>query len=687
VFLVGIVAVLGIVLAASVPALLSTLRTMDRQQNRFNPTAAETDSLLISALNQETGVRGYALTGRLSFLQPYDEGINSYNSAIAQLHAQSLPAKLAHDLADADAAFRSWRDYADGIVAKVSSGDGQAARALIETGRGKTLFDDFRARQTTLSVAVNREITANRRSLRSEVVRSLVGLLLAVAAGFACAGAMWFWRRRWGRHNAEREQQLADTAALMQSAIDATNDPIFAKDSEGRHILVNRARVASLTRGRSDEELLGRTVDDFVSPELAEQIRKDEAEVMRTGVEVVLEEELEQPDGPRVFLTTKSALHDARGRVTGVVGVARDITEDRELLAEREQLYQLEHNLANKLQGAMLGNSDIDDDRIAVCAQYQPAVEDLMVGGDWYDVVELPNGTVGLIVGDVVGRGIEAATAMGQLRSALTALAFAQTDPARALEALDVFARTIPNALSATCVYIVVDPANERLTYSSAGHVPPLVVTHGAEPRFLDEQQDTPLGTSTTPRPRRTGSCAFPVGSMVALYTDGLVERRRESIDVGLNRLAASMGRHHDLAVDEVCDRVIGELLSDARQQDDVAIVTARLLSSASRSFSITIPADILEARRARHALDEWLASGDVGEQARADIGLAVGEAVANSVEHAYAQAPGSIELKRPPDRRRVAGDGAGPRPVERAPSGRDPRPRTQPHARADGRH
>ena len=254
---------------------------------------------------------------------------------------------------------------------------------------------------------------------------------------------------------------------------------------------------------------------------------------MTTGSEVVLEESLRQPDGVHVFLTTKSPLYDAEGAVVGVVGVARDVTGERALLADRERLYQIEHRLATTLQLSMLGHSEVDDDRVSICAAYRPAMEELAVGGDWYDVVTPPNGAIGLIVGDVVGRGLNAATAMGQLRSALSALAYAERDPVAAIEALDRFALGIPDALSATCLYTLIDPAAQSLTYSSAGHVPALVVDPNGRAEFLDQYQDPPLVVGAGLR-RRATVRPFPTGSTLVLCTDGLFERRGESIDDGL---------------------------------------------------------------------------------------------------------------------------------------------------------
>ncbi len=530
--LVGYVVVLLGVAIAVTPTLVTTIRTLDKQQRRYDPAAQAVDSLLTGALNEETGLRGYALTSQPAFLRPYDAGRRLVGEAFTALRAQPLSTTISARVDATDAALRHWEQHASDVVGQVRSGNPQAARRLITSGIGKTRFDAFRAEQSRLSGEIATELVANRRTLRHEAERTLVALVVALTAGFALAAGLWTWWLARGRSNAQSERALADTGVLVQSAIDATRDPIFAKDREGRHILSNRARAASLTGGDPNVPMIGRAVDEFVDDELAARIRSDESAVMTTGSEVVLEESLRQPDGVHVFLTTKSPLYDAEGAVVGVVGVARDVTGERALLADRERLYQIEHRLATTLQLSMLGHSEVDDDRVSICAAYRPAMEELAVGGDWYDVVTPPNGAIGLIVGDVVGRGLNAATAMGQLRSALSALAYAERDPAAAIEALDRFALGIPDALSATCLYTLIDPAAQSLTYSSAGHVPALVVDPNGRAEFLDQYQDPPLVVGAGLRRRGDGSTVPDGFNPRALHrrvvrAAGRVDRRR----------------------------------------------------------------------------------------------------------------------------------------------------------------
>jgi serine phosphatase RsbU (regulator of sigma subunit) len=298
---------------------------------------------------------------------------------------------------------------------------------------------------------------------------------------------------------------------------------------------------------------------------------------MDTGRDRQFQEVLPQSDGAHVYSITKSPLRNSKGDLSGIVGVARDITKEMDLLADRERLYQLEHDLAQELQLSMLGTDRIDDQRVEVCASYRPATGGMSVGGDWYDVLPVADDGIALIVGDAVGHGIESATAMGQLRSALAALTSVGADPAATLDALDRFAASVPRAQSATCLVAHIEPSREEMRYSCAGHLPPVVVRPGSRPEVLGYAVDPPLAVHQA-RPRCTTTVQFPLGSVVVLYTDGLVQRRGELIDGGLDRLVAVVDELRDSSMEDLCDRITGKLVEPAdRHEDDIAVIAARL--------------------------------------------------------------------------------------------------------------
>lgn len=199
--------------------------------------------------------------------------------------------------------------------------------------------------------------------------------------------------------------------------------------------------------------------------------------------------------------------------------------------------------------------------------RYLPSQTGLSVGGDWYDVVELAGGRVGLVVGDCVGHGLHAAAVMGQLRSAARALLLQDLVPAAVLEGLDTFAATLPGAETATVVIAVVEP-DGTLRYAAAGHPWPLVVAPGRA-TFLHDGRGAPL--THADRPRRSARAALARDEHLVLYTDGLVERRGERLSAGLARLRSVAAQLDAPPGEHLADLLLARLL-DGEQRDDVAI-------------------------------------------------------------------------------------------------------------------
>jgi serine phosphatase RsbU (regulator of sigma subunit) len=270
---------------------------------------------------------------------------------------------------------------------------------------------------------------------------------------------------------------------------------------------------------------------------------------------VVLWPHLQRPDDEdqRTFLhLTASTLAKA---IAGALLHDRQVTELREVAAA--------------LQDAILP-AEITTPRWHT--RYRPAQAGLAVGGDWYDVVELGAGRVGLVVGDCVGHGLHAAAVMGQLRSAARALLLQDLAPSAVLDGLDAFAGTLAGAETATVLVAVVEP-DGRLAYAAAGHPWPLVVRPG-HARFLTEGRGAPLTHADVPR--RTASAVLAPEDLLVLYTDGLVERREERLSVGLARLREVTAA---LALDgpeQLADALLATLLGGREQQDDVAIAVFR---------------------------------------------------------------------------------------------------------------
>ncbi|MDQ2791983.1 MAG: SpoIIE family protein phosphatase [Actinomycetota bacterium] len=237
----------------------------------------------------------------------------------------------------------------------------------------------------------------------------------------------------------------------------------------------------------------------------------------------------------------------------------------------RARAYDEQRTVALALQRAILGPSDLP---AGFAARYEPVSDTLEVGGDWYDVIALPGGRIGVVVGDVVGRGLPAAAVMGQLRSAGRALLLENNTPAQVLTALDKFAALVIGARSSTVFCAVVDPRAHTLRYSSAGHPPAILVDAGGDHRLLEHAQSPPLAVvDAVDRPE--ADATLPAGSTLLLYTDGLVERRRESLGAGIDRAATAMVAGRELPPDDLADRLTAALLADGHA-DDVAFLIYR---------------------------------------------------------------------------------------------------------------
>ncbi|MFJ3921577.1 SpoIIE family protein phosphatase [Streptomyces sp. NPDC090022] len=251
----------------------------------------------------------------------------------------------------------------------------------------------------------------------------------------------------------------------------------------------------------------------------------------------------------------------------------------RELLRLNEELRQAharERQVAVTLQEAMLQSPDLARHR-EIAVRYLPAAGSLNVCGDWYDVVDLPGDGFGVAVGDVVGHGLEAAAVMGMLRSALSAAVRALHEPARSLEVLGLYSRSVDGALATTALQAVIDPRNRRITYSSAGHPPPVLLHPDGACDLLDQATDPPLGARPQHVARPQASLSYRPGDTLVLYTDGLIERRGEDIDAGLHRLTDTLARYGRYGTERLADALLARLGVVSGARDDIALIIVRL--------------------------------------------------------------------------------------------------------------
>lgn len=233
--------------------------------------------------------------------------------------------------------------------------------------------------------------------------------------------------------------------------------------------------------------------------------------------------------------------------------------------------------VAITLQEVMLRTPDLPAHR-DIAVRYLPASTSLNVCGDWYEIVDLPHDNTALAVGDVVGHGLGAAAVMGMLRSALSTALRAVPSPAPALEILGLYARSIEDALGTTVVTVLIDRRSRLIIYSNAGHPPPVLAHTGrGSYELLDQATDPPLCVRPLPVPQPQASVAYAPGDVLVLYTDGLIERRGEDIDVGLRRLADAVTEYRELDVEVLADMLINRLDVTSGSDDDIALVVVRL--------------------------------------------------------------------------------------------------------------
>ncbi|MFD7018657.1 PP2C family protein-serine/threonine phosphatase [Streptomyces sp. NPDC059928] len=251
--------------------------------------------------------------------------------------------------------------------------------------------------------------------------------------------------------------------------------------------------------------------------------------------------------------------------------------ELQRLNEELRQAHTREREVAVTLQEAMLHTPDLDRHHHDVAVRYLPAVGSLNVCGDWYDVVDIPPDLLAFAVGDVIGHGLQAAAVMGMLRSALSATIRAVQRPAQALEVLGLYARSVDGALGTTAFKTIVDTRSRLITYSNAGHPPPVLSHPDGSCEFLDQATDPPLGARPLHVPRPQASLPYKPDDTFVLYTDGLIERRGEDIDVGLRRLTDALGDCGRMGAEQVADTVLARLGVASGGRDDIALIIVRL--------------------------------------------------------------------------------------------------------------
>jgi serine phosphatase RsbU (regulator of sigma subunit)/anti-sigma regulatory factor (Ser/Thr protein kinase)/anti-anti-sigma regulatory factor len=346
------------------------------------------------------------------------------------------------------------------------------------------------------------------------------------------------------------------------------------------------------------------------------------------------------------------------GTVMGVLATGTDVTgRVRQQRAAQVSADGTERRPANtrdltvSLQTALLPAAVPVLPQARVAATYLPGGPDA-AGGDWFDAIPLGAGTIALIVGDVVGHSLAAATAMAQLRAVMAELLTAETDADRALRRLNMFAAREPSLRAATVVLAILDPATGALSYATCGHPPPLIAGADGATRYLAATGSGPLGTGPQ-QPVRTGKLGR--GETMLLYSDGLVERPGHALADAQNQLAlvaadAAARRllpagNPSTAAERVC-RLAVEILTRTGYSDDVAALAVERLARPVPEVHKTVPGEANSLRVLRRVLTEWLAPLEPRPDDLDAAYMAVVEIVTNAIEHAYADSePGPIDF------------------------------------------
>ncbi|MEV1286613.1 SpoIIE family protein phosphatase [Micromonospora sp. NPDC049679] len=445
----------------------------------------------------------------------------------------------------------------------------------------------------------------------------------------------------------ERQQRAEFIAALSRRMDEAPGLRQRADRLVARLVpaIAERARVALL----ADRQLVTVSTSTMShAVEAAATTRADPDDQPGEHVALALSEGTPQVAASATDEITETALPlRARGRVVGVLvlglgrsrpdrdllGFLTELAEAAGLALENGRLYDQERENGHLLQRGLLAGEPPRDPRVAVTSYYRPAGEDLEVGGDWYDVFPVGPDKIAVVIGDVVGRGIAAASAMGQVRSAIRALAATEPAPASLLQRLDRFVDRFEAGRMATVAYGELDLSTGRLRYSCAGHLPPLLIEPDGSKRFLWGGRSAPLAAFAGMKARTEDEVQLSPGSRLLLYTDGLVERRGRGLDLEMARLAEEAGRRSRAPQGGLLSD-LAETMVDVQHRDDVCLLCVGF--GVEPQFEREIAADMTRLKNLRDDFRAWLATLALSADERDALLLVCSEAAANAVEHGY---------------------------------------------------
>jgi GAF domain-containing protein/anti-sigma regulatory factor (Ser/Thr protein kinase) len=623
------------------------------------------------------------------------------DAALAYLSLDELLAELLDRITDIltvdTVAFLLLDERADELVARAARGIEEEVEQGVRIPLGRGFAGRIAAERRPIVIDDVDHADIFNPILREKGIRSLLGVPLLVAGhllGVLHVGTLT--PRKFTAADRDLLQLAGDRAALAieharlyQAEREARLQAEHAAETLVTLQRVTDAALAYLSLDELLAELLDRIADILAADTVAFLLLDERADTLVARAAKGIEEEVEQgvriPVGRgfagRIAAERRAVIIDdvdhadilnpllrekgirsllgvpllVEGHVLGVLHVGtltprkftaadRDLLQlaaDRAALAiEHAHLYE-QRRLVEALQRALLPDPLVEIPGLELAARYVPAAVGLSIGGDWYDAFDLGGGRVGLVIGDVMGRGVGAAALMAQMRTALRAYAMEGQPPAPVAERLNRLLASLGDPGMTTFAYLVLDLERESGLMVSAGHLPPLLLPPGGEPRFLDVVRDPPVGVMQAVG-YHEHRFDLPVGSTLVVFTDGAVEVRGEALDEGLERMRRLARDVRE--PDPLCEAIArGDLLPQA-PYDDVAVLAARLAPLPDR-LRQSWSAEARQLGTARHLLRRWLAKWEADPDDVYDITVAVGEACANAIEHAYAPGPAAFEV------------------------------------------
>lgn len=312
------------------------------------------------------------------------------------------------------------------------------------------------------------------------------------------------------------------------------------------------------------------------------------------------------------------------------------------LAYDNARLYEREHRVADIFQRASLPTSMPELPGVTLRAHYVPGAKEAEIGGDWYDAFTLPDGKLGLSIGDVAGKGLQAASVMSAVRLVIRATALERLAPSKVLERANLMLLNDRPSM-VTALFGIIDLENLTFSFACAGHPPPIVASPDGSIAF-GQPLAPPLGVSLEAEfPEQ--SLALPYGSLLVMYTDGLVEQHRNAVPNGEERLLDAIRSVLATHEPNAAGKIVGTL-TDSEPKDDIAVLTVACAPAPLRELDLELPADPVSSRIFRQSLRRLFVAAGMTEENIQLFQVALGEAITNCIQHAYGVRGGTVRVR-----------------------------------------